>query len=225
MSGNLAAIVTRPGKMGYGSYAQLVIHSQQQLEPSHRRRNPERWIMQASSLASRIRRCVTVQDWLWWQLSPALRWYVASVPVALAAVIGIEAARTDYRLSDLVKFLLLMCCGMVSIASTPRIMYTVGGGLTRDFSSVWILPAAILLPPLYAAIIPISFSVALNLFVHRGVTHRAVFSATSQGLAYAGASEVFRCFPVSFAGGAVGVGLHAFTWCVAVAASEVVGSR
>jgi diguanylate cyclase (GGDEF)-like protein len=180
--------------------------------------------MQASSLTSRIRRCVTVQDWLWWQLSPALRCYVASVPVAAAAVIGIEAARTDYRLSDLVKFLLLMCCGMISIGSTPRIMYT-APGLTRDFSSIWILPAAILLPPLYAAIIPISFSVALNVFVHRGVPHRAVFSATSQGVAYAAASEVFRCVPPSFAGGAVGTGLHAFTWCVAVAASEIVGSR
>ena len=181
--------------------------------------------MQASSLASRIRRCVMVQDWLWWQLSPALRWYVASLPVAAAAVIGIEAARTDYRLSDLVKFLLLMFCGMVSVASTPRIMYTVGGGLTRDFSSVWILPTAILLPPLYAAIIPISFMVALNVFVHRGVPHRAIFSAASQGVTYAAASEVFRCFPASFAGGAVGAGLHAFSWCVAVAASEIVGSR
>src|ERR1700761_7961951 len=33
MYGKLCAIVTNPGKMGYGSYARLVIYSQQLLEP------------------------------------------------------------------------------------------------------------------------------------------------------------------------------------------------
>jgi diguanylate cyclase (GGDEF)-like protein len=167
---------------------------------------------------------VTVQDWLWWQLSPVLRWYVAAVPVAAVAVIGVTADQTSWRLFDLAKFAILLCCGAVSVAATPRIMYQFPG-LTRDFTTVWVLPAAILLPPVYAAVMPIPLLTVMQLFVHRGVPHRAVFTAASISLAYAGGSELFRLFPASFAGVAVGSGLHALTWIVAVAACEVMAAR
>src|SRR5580692_12044705 len=36
MYGKLHAIVTKPGKMGYGSYTQLVIYGEQLLDPSNR---------------------------------------------------------------------------------------------------------------------------------------------------------------------------------------------
>jgi len=180
--------------------------------------------MQASSFASRIKRCVTVRDWPWWQLPLLMRLYVAVPPVAALAVIGIAAAHTDWRVSDAVKFLILMCCGMVSIASTPRIAYA-NPGLTRDFTSVWVLPTAILLPPIYAALIPIPFYLTLHLFVHPGIIYRRVFTAASLSLSYVIVSLLFQWFPASFAGGAIGIGMHAFTWIIAVAACEVVGNR
>jgi diguanylate cyclase (GGDEF)-like protein len=180
--------------------------------------------MQASSFAKRIKRCVTVRDWPWWQLPLLMRAYVALPPVAAVVVIGIVATHTDWRLSDVVKFLILMCCGMVSIASTPRIAYA-NPGLTRDFTSVWVLPTAILLPPVYAALIPIPFYLTLHLFVHPGIVYRRVFTAASLSLSYVTVSLLFSCFPASFAGGAIGVGMHAFTWILAVAACEVVGNR
>jgi diguanylate cyclase (GGDEF)-like protein len=180
--------------------------------------------MPGSSFTSRLRRRASVREWLWWQLPPLLRWYVAVPIVAAPVVIGLSATYTDWRASDVVKFLILMCCGTVSVVSTPRIMYAFPG-LTRDFSSIWVLPTAVLLPPLYAALAPIFFSAALNLFVHRGVPHRAVFTAAATSISYAGASIVFRCFPAVFAGGVVGSGFHAFTWCIAVAACEMVGFK
>src|ERR1700733_4445156 len=180
--------------------------------------------MQASSFASRIKRCVTVRDWPWWHLPLPMRVYVAVPPLAALMVIGIVATHTDWRLSDVVKFLILMCCGMVSIASTPRIAYA-NPGLTRDFTSVWVLPTAILLPPVYAALIPIPFYLTLHLFVHPGIVYRRVFTAASLSLSYVIVSLLFQWFPSSFAGGAIGVGMHAFTWIVAVAACEVVGNR
>jgi len=146
------------------------------------------------------------------------------VPCAALVVIGVEAARTDWHVLDAAKFLLLMCCGAISVVSTPRLMYR-SGGVTRDFTTVWVLPAAILLPPVYAALIPIPFYAILQLFVHRGVVHRTVFSAAAVSLSYALASTVFRFFPASFAGNSVGSGLHAFTWVVAVAACELLGGR
>ena len=120
-------------------------------------------------------------------------------------VIGVAAAYTDWHLSDLVKFLLLLCCGMISVVSTPRIMYDFPG-LTRDFSTVWVLPIAILLPPVYAAIVPIAFLAMLHFFVHRGVPHRTVFTAAAISLGYAAVSVVFRWLPSSFAGASVGSG-------------------
>jgi diguanylate cyclase (GGDEF)-like protein len=62
-------------------------------------------------------------------------------------------------------------------------------------------------------------------FVHRGVPHRAVFSAAAQSLGYAAASVVFRWFPASIAGHNPGTGAHALYWCLAVVAAEIVGSR
>jgi diguanylate cyclase (GGDEF)-like protein len=184
----------------------------------------ERWVMQATSLTDRLRRGMVFRDWAWWRLPPVLRWYVGALPVLALAAIGIAAARTDWRPHDLAKFLLLMCCATVSVASTPRIMYAFPG-LTRDFSSIWVLPTAILLPPIYGALVPISVVAVLHLYVHRGVMHRMVFTAATLSLSYLAASLVFRWFPASFAGGAVGIGWHAFTWCAAVAACEILGCR
>ena len=180
--------------------------------------------MQASSFAGRIKRCVTVRDWPWWHLPLLMRLYVAVPPVTALAVIGIAAVHTDWRVSDAVKFLILMCCGMVSIASTPRIAYA-NPGLTRDFTSVWVLPTAILLPPIYAALIPIPFYLTLHLFVHPGKIYRRVFTAASLSLSYVIVALLFKWFPVSFAGAAIGHGMHAFTWVIAVAACEVFGNR
>src|SRR5689334_5650539 len=181
--------------------------------------------MRASSLTRRLKRSVMVQNWLWWRLPLLLRIYVGVMPVAAVAVMGVAAAYTDWRLSDLAKFLVLVTCGMISIASTPKVMYTVGGGVTRDFSSIWVLPTAILLPPVYAALVAIPIMGTLYIFVHRGVPHRMVFTAAGFSLSSVAASLAFRAFPLSFAGAAVGSGFHAFTWCLAVAACEIMGGR
>ena len=180
--------------------------------------------MRASSLASRLKRCLAVRDWPWSRLPPPLRWYVAAPPVAALIVIAALASHTDWRLLDLAKFLLFTGCGMIAVASTPRLAYTTGG-LTRDFGSIWVLPTAILLPPIYAALVPIPFLATLQFWVHRGILYRRVFTAASISLSYVVASFAFRWFPPSFAGPHLGSGLHAFTWAVAVAACYILGGR
>jgi diguanylate cyclase (GGDEF)-like protein len=142
----------------------------------------------------------------------------------MVVVIGIEARFTNWTVGDGVKFLLLVCCGMISVAFTPRVMYAYPG-VTRDFSTVWVLPIAILLPPVYAALAPIPFIAVLHFFVHRGVAHRRVFTAASISLTYTAVSVVFRWFPPSFAGSHIGTGWHALTWALAVAACEALAGR
>jgi diguanylate cyclase (GGDEF)-like protein len=180
--------------------------------------------MQASSLTSHLMKVMAVREWRWWQLPLMLRLYVAALPVVALTVIGIAAANTAWRAPELEKFLLLMCCGAISVASTPRIMYAVPG-VTRDFTTVWVLPAAILLPPFYAAVIAFVIFAILRLCVHRGVLHRMVFTASSVCVSYAAASLVFRWLPNSIAGAFVGTGFHAFTWALGVAACYIIGGR
>ncbi len=144
--------------------------------------------------------------------------------MAALAGIGFAAAHTSWHPAELAKFLLLLGCGLVSVAATPRISYG-QGTLIRDFLTVWILPIAILLPPFYAMVAPIPLLLLTQLWVNKGVLYRRVFTAAAIGLSYGAAGLLFRTFPASFAGGAIGTGKHALTWALAVTACEMVGER
>lgn len=180
--------------------------------------------MQASSLTSRLHRGLVIRDWPWWQLPPLLRSYVAVVPVLALVALAAEAVRAEWHVANLATFLALLCCGTISMASTPRTMYT-HPGVTRDFGAVWVLPTAILLPPVYAALMPIPLFAVQRWRVHRGVLHRTVFTAASISLTYALGSWVFRTFPQNFAGDNVGSGLHGLTWVIAAVACGLIASR
>jgi diguanylate cyclase (GGDEF)-like protein len=152
-----------------------------------------------------------------------LRWYVAVPSVAALVVIGIAVSRTQWHTLDLVKFCVFLCCGVISVVSTPRDAYQ--SGVVRDFITVWVLPAAILLPLVYAAVMPVPLLLAVQWRVHRGVVYRRVFTCATISLGYVVGALLFRTFPSSFAGGTVGSGLHALTWAVAVATCEIIGGR
>jgi diguanylate cyclase (GGDEF)-like protein len=180
--------------------------------------------MPGSPLAARLVSRVTVRDWPWWQLPVPLRAYVAAVPLLAAAGIAFAAARTEWRVRDLVMFAALLCCAMIFDASAPRIMYA-GPGVTRDLSGLWIIPTAVLLPPVYAALLAVPMVAVKWWFVHRGVLHRSVFTAASMSLGYGLMSWLFRIFPPGFAGPAIGTGWHELTWVTAVMASNLAGSK
>jgi diguanylate cyclase (GGDEF)-like protein len=178
--------------------------------------------MEASSVTRRPLRYAVVRDWAWWQLPAVLRSYVGAVPVVALVMIAYATSQTTWTGPDLVKFLLLLVCGMVSVAATPRVAY-LKAGVTRDFLTAWVLPVAILLPPVYAMLTPIPLQVLTQWRVHKGVVYRRVFTAGAISLTYGAASLLFRQFPASFAGGTIGSGRHAITWVLAVAVCELVG--
>jgi diguanylate cyclase (GGDEF)-like protein len=137
-------------------------------------------------------------------------------------MIVFAATQTTWTVPDLLEYLLLLVCGMVSVAATPRIAY-LNPGVTRDFLTAWVLPVAIVLPPVYAMLTPIPLQVLTQWRVHKGVVYRRVFTAGAISLTYGAASLLFRQFPDSFAGGSIGSGTHAITWVLAVALCELVG--
>jgi diguanylate cyclase (GGDEF)-like protein len=180
--------------------------------------------MEASSFAHRVLRRADVREWAWWQIPIVIRCYVGVVVLAALAITAFAAARTIWTMADLWKYLLLLVCGMVSVAATPRIAY-IKPGLARDFITTWVLPVAILLPPVYAMLTPIPLQVLHQWRVHKGVLYRRVFTAAAISLFYGAASLMFHAFPASFAGSGVGTGTHALTWVLAVAACEFVAGR
>jgi diguanylate cyclase (GGDEF)-like protein len=180
--------------------------------------------METSSVTRRRLARADFRTWAWWRLPGLLRAYVGAVPAAAFVLFCYAASQTTWTVDDLVKFMLLLGCGLIAVAATPRIAYT-QGALVRDFITAWVLPVAILLPPVYAMITPVPLLVLTQLRVHRGVVYRRAFTAAAMSLAYGLASLVFRQVPPSIAGPAIGTGMHAFTWALTVAACEIVGGR
>ena len=100
--------------------------------------------MEASSVTHRLLTHADFRTWAWWRLPWRLRGYVGAVVVTALVMIGYTASQTIWTLPDLGKFLLLIGCGLVSVAATPRTAYA-QGALVRDFITAWVLPVAILL--------------------------------------------------------------------------------
>jgi diguanylate cyclase (GGDEF)-like protein len=180
--------------------------------------------MEASSVTRRLLAAADVRNWAWWRLPWLLRVYVGSVPVIAIVLIGYAASQTTWHLADVEEFLLLLGCGLISVAATPRTAYT-QGALVRDFITVWVLPVAVLLPPVYAMVAPIPLLALTQWRIHRGVIYRRAFTATAMGLAYGLASLVFHAVPASIAGPSIGTGIHVLTWTLMVAACEILGGR
>ena len=90
--------------------------------------------------------------------------------------------------------MLLLACGTISVVATPRIAY-LQAGIARDFLTAWVLPVAIVLPPVYAMLTPIPLQVLTQWRVHKGVVYRRVFTAGAISLTYGAASLLFRQFP------------------------------
>jgi diguanylate cyclase (GGDEF)-like protein len=180
--------------------------------------------MEASSITRHALMRVDFRRWAWWKLPWLLRFYVGAGPVAAVALIGYAASQTTWHRDDFVKYVLLLGCGVASVVAKRGAASPVGG-MTRDFVSVWILPVAVLLPPIYALVTPIPLQILTQMRVAKGVVYRRVFTAAAIGLCYGAASLLFRAIPASFAGPAIGSGTHALKWAVAVAACEIVGGR
>jgi diguanylate cyclase (GGDEF)-like protein len=144
--------------------------------------------------------------------------------LAAFGLTAFAASQTTWHAADLMKYSLLLGSGIASVVAKRGAAYRMGG-MTRDFISVWVLPVAILLPPVYAMVTPIPVQILTQMRVNKGVVYRRAFTVAVIGTCYGAASLLFRAFPASFAGGAIGAGTRALTWSVAVAACEIVGGR
>jgi diguanylate cyclase (GGDEF)-like protein len=160
-----------------------------------------------------------VAAWPFWELPRWLQMVVAGVIAAYCAAIGGAAAVTHLRAGDLELFAILVACGAVTVEVTRRVGET--GGVIRDMYAIWDLPAAVLLPPLYALLVPIPRMILTQVRIRRIQPHRRAYTAGAVGLAYAAASLTFHAGAPALGGTGTGMGLRALEWTLLAAACGV----
>jgi len=160
-----------------------------------------------------------VRDWSIWSLPKPLRAFILVVVAVYLAWIGLRASTFRFDTQDFLLFAALLACGAATVELTRRASEP--NGVVKDVYAVWELPVVILLPLLYALIIP-AIRLALTQWrVKRSPPHRRIFTAAAIGIAYGSASLVYHgilpvgCHPRAY------MWAHPTMWLAAAAAAGV----
>jgi diguanylate cyclase (GGDEF)-like protein len=138
-----------------------------------------------------LRQSIAVRSWPLWSVQP--RWLVVFVLAVIATdltALGVAAADTAITRSNLTLFCLLLGCTVASMELTRKSGEQ--GGMIKDVHGVWELPTAIVLPPLYALIIPIIRIAMVQWRIRRAPVYRRAYSGAMLSLAYGAASVTFH---------------------------------
>jgi diguanylate cyclase (GGDEF)-like protein len=150
-----------------------------------------------------------------------VRSYLAGVVALWVGAVGWLVPTSMPTGRDLVLAGLLLAAGAMSVETT-RWVGQPAGTMVRDLLSVWWLPMAVLLPPVYVLLAPVPLLAHMQWRVSRSLLHRRVFSAASIGLAYATASWVFHAVLPGQAEPSSGPGL--LRWALVAAAVGALGA-
>jgi diguanylate cyclase (GGDEF)-like protein len=165
-------------------------------------------------------RIPAISDWAIWRLPRWLTIFVLSVIAAALAAIGVAAPLATFSGHDLVLFAVMLACTALAVEWSRRAKEQ--HGTSKDVQGVWELPVVILLPPLFALLVPISRLALTQWRVSRAPLHRRIFSCASIGLSYGAGSLAFRGLSHLTSGAAGGVLGRDLRWTVLVTVSAVV---
>ena len=136
------------------------------------------------------RRPGIVASWAIWELPGGLRRFVIATVVVYVAALVLATGRLPLRLHDLELFAVLLAFGIATVELTRRTGEP--AGLIKDLHAVWLLPAALLLPPLYGLIAMVPILVLSQLRIRHALVYRRVFTAAAVGLSLGAASLTFH---------------------------------
>ena len=166
------------------------------------------------------RRPAAIGSWPLWALPRWLRAYVLTIVAAALGAIAIAASLTTITARDLALFGLLLGCTALAVELTRKAGEQ--GGMILDVQGVWELPAAILLPPLYALLVPMARIGLVQLRVRRAPVYRRVFTGAAIGLSYGAASVTFHGLSGLVPRETGGVLSHGAVWTLLVFISALV---
>jgi diguanylate cyclase (GGDEF)-like protein len=164
---------------------------------------------------------VAARAWPVWELPRRLAVFVVVVIATYVAAIG-AAARMAPALSarELLILGALLVCTVATVELTRRAGEN--AGISKDIHAVWELPIAILLPPVYALVVPALRGALIQWRIRPVPLHKRVFNAAAIGLSYGSASLTFHWLTGSRFGSTSPPTTHAVTWMLAVAAAALV---
>jgi diguanylate cyclase (GGDEF)-like protein len=152
-------------------------------------------------------------------LSELPRWrqvLVASVVGVYCGVACADLVVTRFQTGQVRLFLVLTGCSAAAVELTRRAGEP--DGVVPDVYAIWDLPTAVLLPPVYALLVPVPRMAWTQLRVGQALVHRRAYTAAAVGLAYAIASLAFHAVaPALGPGAGAGVGGRALLWTLLAA--------
>ena len=167
-----------------------------------------------------LRQMTAIRAWALWSLPSWLTGFVLAVVVTDVVAIGIAAPLTTFHEHDLIMFGVLLACTAIAVELSRRAKER--GGWDKDVQGVWEFPIAILLPPLFALIAPITRLALTQWRVRRAPLHRRVFSCASISLSYGAASLTFHNLSRAMMGAPGGAIRHDLVWTLLVTLSALV---
>ncbi len=174
------------------------------------------WVAAGQRLMGRV----SVREWALWESPRWLSCFVVAVLAVYAAAIGTAVSLTTFRARDAGLWMLLVVLGIASIELT-RGPGDEPAGAVKYVYGAWQLPIAILLPPIYGLIAPISNLAFIQFRVRRTLVHRRVFTAAAFGLSYGAASVAYHLLASRMAWLSPGPGIRWLPWVLVVAACGV----
>src|SRR5262245_38295793 len=129
---------------------------------------------------------VAVRAWPVWGLAPWLRTYIIVVVLADLLAIGLASRIGLGTGRDLALLAVLVACDAATIEVYRRAGEN--AGVIKEVYAVWELPIALLLPPIYALLVPILRVALAQWRIRQFPVHRRAFTAAVIGLAYGAAS-------------------------------------
>lgn len=170
---------------------------------------------------SALQAVVSLRSWQLWSQRRPLQAYLVAVEAAFIAALGWVASATHWRLNHLIAFVAVAAVGAAA-AETSRRTPVPHGVIVKDLFSVWCLPAAIVLPPVYSMLTPIAALILYSRGSARIVAYRQVFTAAVMGLAYGTCSALFHLASADIGGPRPEENSHAILWILVLAACGVV---
>jgi diguanylate cyclase (GGDEF)-like protein len=130
-----------------------------------------------------------VRQWAVWDLPRPLIALWSAVLLGYLVWIGQRLYFFHFRFTDIALFAALLACGAFSVEMSRRASES--AGVVKDVYAVWELPVVLLLPSLYALIVPLLRLTITQWRVRRAPVYRRAYTAATLGIAYGCARMVY----------------------------------
>jgi diguanylate cyclase (GGDEF)-like protein len=131
-----------------------------------------------------------IRAWQLWRLPSWLSGYLIAVETCYLLTLATAATLTRYTARDLGWFAALFLFGAVAIELARH--QGEHAEPSRDVHGVWLIPVALLLPPVFSMLAATGKALLLQWRGEARAPHRRAFTAAAQGLAYGAASLAFH---------------------------------